>query len=187
MLLSAARPTGILIALPLFVLILQDYLKTKRLSAKYLSIALVPLGLAAFSALNYSLTGDFLAYSHVQLAAWHHGFSNPLAVMYRALTAGNTAAVVNASFLLVGLVAVLAMIRRLPLAYSLYAVATMLAAPATGMVAGSVRYMTAIFVMPIILAAVSRREVIDQALTIGLAMTQSCLFVFWIHSYWFTS
>jgi len=158
LLLSAARPTGVLIILPLFVLALQDYLKSRKFAAKYLSLALVPMGLVAFCTYCFLLTGDFLAYSHVQQAAWHHGFSNPILVIFTSVTAGASSAVINALFLLAGLAAVLAAIRRLPLAYSLYAIAVMLAAPATGMVAGSIRYVSAIFVLPIILAMATKRD-----------------------------
>jgi hypothetical protein len=50
---------------------------------KLLGIALVPLGVSLFGWHLYGITGDLLAFAHIQVA-WHHELGNPLDVWWQA-------------------------------------------------------------------------------------------------------
>ena len=98
-LVTAARPTGV-VAIPYLLaegawraraafrpgLLLSA--RVRMLTDIAFALALAPLGLACYMAYLYWLTGDGLAFSHVE-AAWTREFSNPLKVLYWALAAKN--------------------------------------------------------------------------------------------------
>lgn len=77
MVVSATRPLGGLIGLPLVLEYMsQRDWKLKKLDLNVLWFALVPMGLLAFLTYMYWLTGDFLAPVKAQ-AAWGRGTSDP--------------------------------------------------------------------------------------------------------------
>jgi Gpi18-like mannosyltransferase len=75
MLLSATRPTGILIILPMLAFIITDYKVHRQYQNTYLFILLIPLGLLAFMAYLWQHVGDPLAFKHAESAwdrtGWH--------------------------------------------------------------------------------------------------------------------
>lgn len=94
--LTATRPTGVL-AIPYFVAERTWYARamfapgtttSSRMSIAanaLFPLALMPFGIACYMAYLYWLTGDALAFSHVQ-AAWGRSFQNPLKVLYWGLS-----------------------------------------------------------------------------------------------------
>ncbi|MGG5891017.1 hypothetical protein ACLF3G_28460 [Falsiroseomonas sp. HC035] len=94
-LLSATRPTGVL-AIPYLVVdralharrtLRRDMTwgeRLKLLADCGLPLALAPLGIASYMAYLYWLTGDALAFSHVQVA-WDRVFINPMKTFYWAI------------------------------------------------------------------------------------------------------
>lgn len=94
-LLTATRPTGVM-AIPYLVVErawharlafrqgLDPFARARILADAAFPLALAPLGIAAYMAYLYWLTGDALAFSHVQLA-WDREFTNPLKVFYWGL------------------------------------------------------------------------------------------------------
>ncbi len=77
---ALSRPTGVLLALPLGWLYFSrvDY---RRRSLKEVAwLATIPAGLGVFMLFNWHLTGDPLAFAHVQ-KAWSKTFSNPVEVL----------------------------------------------------------------------------------------------------------
>jgi hypothetical protein len=74
-LMSATRPTGILIILPMLWFIIDDYRMHKKFSKNYLWILLMPLGLLTFMAYLGHHVGDPFAFKHIQTAwgrtGWH--------------------------------------------------------------------------------------------------------------------
>lgn len=85
---SATRATGVLLALPLA----HEYLASRRwelarVRADALAIGFAAAGPLAFSWRVHALTGDPLAYVHVQ-SAWQRHASTPLHVVARALASG---------------------------------------------------------------------------------------------------
>jgi len=93
-LLSATRPTGILLSLwvaarAAYEGVREACLRAEPLSviaARYLPpIAVAPLGLLAYAAFLGWRTGDPLAFSHVQIA-WERDFGNPFVKLWGALS-----------------------------------------------------------------------------------------------------
>lgn len=82
MCLSATRPPGFLIALPLFLEYLQQWRRSEP-TAKTLFrpplflLGLIPLGLVAFMALCYFELGSFFAFMHAHQAGWEQKLAFP--------------------------------------------------------------------------------------------------------------
>ena len=96
---TAARPTGV-VAIP-YLLVegawraraafrpgLAPSARARILADIAFALALAPLGLACYMAYLYWLTGDALAFSHVQVA-WAREFYSPLKILYWALATKN--------------------------------------------------------------------------------------------------
>lgn len=95
-LLSATRPTGVLIFFPLLVKMATSYDGDKKCllnlakniitdEKKILALSIVPLGLFAYATYLYFLVGDPFAFKNVEIA-WDRNFSNPLSVLYKGFT-----------------------------------------------------------------------------------------------------
>lgn len=93
MLLSATRPTGVLILLPIFILIIQNF-RNDKIIWQYWPIALIPFGLFAFMFYLKIHTGHALAFAHGEhffardgwcLHGFWHQFFHNLANRYNSL------------------------------------------------------------------------------------------------------
>ena len=58
----------------------------------------MPIGLSLFAFLNYRLTGDFLAFSHIQQTGWGHEWTNPFSVLLGSLVDGDPLHFINGIF-----------------------------------------------------------------------------------------
>ena len=72
---ALTRPNGVLVALPLGLLALAGRPRLGELARRAASLGLVPLGLGAFCAFCYRLSGDPLAWLHAQ-AHWGYTIGN---------------------------------------------------------------------------------------------------------------
>jgi hypothetical protein len=72
---ALTRPNGVLVALPLGLLALAGRPRLGQLARRAASLALVPLGLGAFCAFCYRLSGGPLAWLHAQ-AHWGYTIGN---------------------------------------------------------------------------------------------------------------
>jgi len=95
-LLSATRPTGVLVFFPILVKMIMSYDSGKeglinlakriiRDEKKVLALSIVPLGLFAFATYLYFLIGDPFAFKNVEIA-WERDLSNPVVVLYRGFS-----------------------------------------------------------------------------------------------------
>ena len=85
--LSAVRPVGVLFGLPLLLAGLCQWreLRASNTLVRFLcALALAPLGLLAFMAYMYVLTGDPLAFIHIQ-SAWGRHLHNPISLIWQGL------------------------------------------------------------------------------------------------------
>ena len=72
---ALTRPNGVLIAVPLALLALSGRPRAAELAKRAAAVALVPLGLGAFCAFAYRLSGDPLGWLHAQ-AQWGYTVGN---------------------------------------------------------------------------------------------------------------
>jgi hypothetical protein len=82
MCLSATRPHGFLIALPLFLEYLQQWGKSEPTARTLFRpplflLGLIPLGLVAFMAFGYFELGSFFAFMHAHKAGWEQKLASP--------------------------------------------------------------------------------------------------------------
>ena len=195
---SAAGPLGFLAALtrsPGFLLIvplLWIYMaargfRTKQVRADVLWLLLIPLGTLTFAVYCWSLTGDILAYAHIQETGWHHSFANPLAVLVEALRGPDIDTLLAALFPAAALLILIAWRAQISPEEFLFAVVFILAPLAAGAVDGSPRYLAAIFPLAVVFARLTESPEIEQALVTGLALLQGVLMVFWCNGFYFLS
>ncbi len=87
--LSATRPQGWLMTLPLAIEYWDQHRKGRRLGPDAAAILMVPLGAALVCAYFYSQTGDWWTYPRAK-AAWNiHGLQNPLNALLMPWTDGH--------------------------------------------------------------------------------------------------
>jgi hypothetical protein len=90
--LSATRVPGILVALPYAIVVAQQFWSSPR--GKQMEMVLgglmIPLGLAMFMLHLYQVTGDALAFVHVQKAWGRPPMGNPFSVIVEGFQHGNT-------------------------------------------------------------------------------------------------
>jgi Gpi18-like mannosyltransferase len=82
MCLSATRPPGFLIALPLFIEYLQQWRKSEPGAKAFFRpqlflLGLIPLGLVAFAAFCYFELGSFFAFMRAHQTGWEQKFMSP--------------------------------------------------------------------------------------------------------------
>ena len=194
MLLSATRPTGLLIVLPLMVEYWQRPRPTtetvrlhgqeaasKTIRLDVLWLLLIPVGLLGFCVFNYIETGDFFYFKSVQ-SAWNRAFGNPFVVLWEGLKVGvsepSFKKLLEVSFCGAALAGLTAFYRRIGLAYWLLGMYSLLVPLSSG-IASQPRFTVVVFPLFIVLALMSQRRWWDWVLSAFLGLLQGVLMVFW--------
>lgn len=189
LLLSLSRGPGVLTALPLgWIYLSQRGFSLRRVRPDAMWLAGLPAGIGIFMWVNYEVTGDPLAFAHIQTTAWGHRLQNPLAALWQELSAGDIFDRFNAWYIVGVLATTVAFLRRLGVAYGTFALLSVLVPVAYGPSYSSmVRYSTVIFPLYIVLARFTRsRPGVDQAVTISAALLQGFLMSLWANSSFLT-
>lgn len=179
--LSLTRVPGVYVGIPL----LYDYMKGKNFRLKsiridILALALLPLGLLVFCVYNYYLTGDFLAFVHIQQSAWRHHFDNPIKTLVNGMfgSAGSPRIIVAAWFTSITMVFLAIFYRRVPTSYLLFCFISLLLPLVKGL--GSMpRYTVVLFPVFILFAQLGKDKKADTAFTIIFSVLQGCFMIFW--------
>ncbi len=189
MLAAVIKPLGLFILIPAAIIYFQkknyDWRSVKFLDALW--FGLIPLGTALVGMADFIVTGDFLAYSHVQDGAWHHFFADPIVTMYHFFFNFGFDWTFNAIALFIYFVILCFGYRKIPFAYWLFSFLIMAFIPFNGVVIGVMRYMASLFPIVIILAKWGKSDNADRAIVASLAILQGTFFVFWLCGYWFLS
>ncbi len=179
--LSLTRVPGVFVVIPL----LYDYMKGKSFKLKsiridILALALLPLGLLIFCVYNYYLTGDYLAFAHIQQTAWGHHFDNPIKTLINGMfgSAENPRIIVAAWFAGFTMAFLAIFYRRIPLSYVLFCFISLFLPLVKGL--GSMpRYTVVLFPVFIGFALLGKDKKVDDAFTIIFSVLQGCFMVFW--------
>jgi hypothetical protein len=183
--LALSRGPGVLVAIPLLYIYLeQRRFSLRRVRLDVLWLALLPAGLGVFLFFNWELTGDALSFARIQLTGWGHELQNPLAALWEAMTVGDVFISFNGWFMAVVLTLTVALLRKLGVAYALFALISIVLPLAYSEPGGSmVRYAVVIFPLYIVAARVSNgRPWLDQAITIISALLQGFLMSQWANN-----
>jgi Mannosyltransferase (PIG-V) len=184
-LLALARPPGVLIAVPLCWMYLESVgWRPSKIRANVLWLALVPSGLLAFLFYAYRMTGDFLAPVHAQ-GGWGKTLTAPWTTLLQPF--GGDFYVTSFERVLAVVfiaLAVVALFKLPSAAYGVYAL-LLIAPPLTsGTLVSTSRYCVVVFPAFVVLAALGRHPLADDALKLALFGLQVWLFVGWSQSYW---
>ncbi|MBW3574868.1 MAG: hypothetical protein KY450_08385 [Actinobacteria bacterium] len=188
-LLTLSRGPGVLAGAPLLWIYLdQRGFSLRRLRPDVLWLAGLPAGIGVFMWLNYELTGDALAFAHIQATGWGHYLQNPLSALWREMTVGDVFNRFNAWYMFAVLAVTVAFMRKLGVAYATFALISVLLPLAYGPSFSSlVRYSAVIFPLYIVVARFTRsRPGLDHAITIAGALLQGFLMGLWANSSFLT-
>ena len=180
--LSATRTLGVLIALPLSF----DYLRSRRFNFKairwnVLFLALVPLGLIAFSIYSYRETGDFFFFKTNQ-ADWGREVVNPVLSFWRAIvktiSEGSAKTLVEIVFCTAALGVLIRFYRALDFSYWLFGMYSILI-PLSAGIASMPRFTIPIFPLYIGLAILGQNKLWNRAIVTTFIFLQAALMAFW--------
>ncbi len=181
---SLTRPYGVIIMIPLA----YEYLRAsgfKKIRPDALYLLLAPAGIAAYSAFNYFLTGDPIAFMHAQ-HAWGAGITIPLVQLWNRLFESQTEVLFNAYFSLISLAMLLVFYKKINVSYLIYGAFLILIPLCTPSSAWSMsRYILVTFPLFIIFARLGENKHFDESATIFLAMLQGILMALWTTSYFY--
>ncbi len=187
-LLGLTKPTAILIILPL--LILHSF-KQKNirslLNPRLLFLLCIPAGMIVFAFYCKYLTGDFLAYVHMQQVAWHHQLTNPVMTFYSSAAGNKINAAFDSWFAMIALLLIAFKIKKIPVAYWLYTFLLCFSIASNGEVFGILRYLASSFPLFFALALLSNNDDQNNMITYPLVLLQGALFIFWTSGFWFIS
>jgi hypothetical protein len=184
LLLSLTRNTGVLALVPLLYEYLESrQFRVRRIRASILWLALLPAGLGMFMAYNHHLTGDWLAFLHVQ-KAWDRTLANPFTLVWRGLMTPVMVVRLPVVFVLALLALTVVFCRRVPVSFTLLSLLWLLLPmsgfgndlPLTGTLA---RYVTVVFPAYVLLAKITRNTTVDTILMTVFLLLQGFLVGFW--------
>ena len=184
-LLALSRGPGVLAGVPLaWIYLEQRGFSLRRVRLDVLWLALLPAAVGVFMLFNRALTGDALAFAHIQLTGWGHHLQNPFSALWRAATGGDPILSFNGWYLIAVLLAILVSLRAMGTAYALFALMSALMPILYSVPGGSmVRYTVVVFPLYIVAARFARtRPGFDQALTVALAVLQGFLMSQWANN-----
>lgn len=182
MFLTLTKPYGILILLP----IVYEYIKSKKEINFFesikdtCSILLIPTGIALFALYTYFLTGDILAYPHIKQSGWGNYLINPIKNIHFSIVSGNTSLVWAALVSITVILALIFFYKKIGFYYFIAGIPVVLfSIITTSSTASTLRYLTAVFPIYIILGKISENKEIDEGLMIFLLLMQGFLMAFW--------
>lgn len=184
---ALTRPYGVVIILP----VLYEYIKSKELRlekirADALWMLLIPAGISAYAVYCYYLTGDFLAFAHIQ-SAWGGRLSDPITQLWGRLSAPGTVEVLfGGCFTLAALAVMLLSYRKVGFSLWLYGLMLILIPLSTPSSAWSMaRYIVVAFPLFIVFARLGENREFDEAATLGMALLQGVLMALWTTSQYY--
>ncbi|MSR85022.1 hypothetical protein EXS71_01105 [Candidatus Uhrbacteria bacterium] len=180
--LALTRSLGVLAILPLLIVYLQSITwQIKKIYLNVLWLLLIPAGLGFFIYYNYRLTGDALAFAHIQ-TAWGRTLVNPFTLLMHNLLSGDIVALFSANFSLLTILFLTVFYRKIGFAYWLLGMYSIFVPLSTGL-QSMPRYVLIIFPLFILLAKLTQRPRVDQLVTIALTLIQGFLMVFWSNGF----
>jgi hypothetical protein len=175
--LSLTRAIGVLIIMP----ILYEYLKSKTISRDILCLLLIPSGIFVWMVFNFFLTGDFLAFMHIQ-SAWGRSLADPLLTIYNGLFATDLVKVFEAFFAIISLSILILFYNKIRTSYWIFGMFALIT-PLLTSIDSMPRYALVVFPFFILFAQLTKERPINDVLTIILALLQGCLMIFWSNGF----
>jgi hypothetical protein len=188
-LLALSRGLGVLAAVPLaWIYLSHRGLSLRRIRPDVLWLIGLPAGIGVFMWVNHQVTGDSLAFAHIQETAWDHRLQNPVIALWDAIAGDDVFDRFNAWYILGVLVLTVAFARKLGVAYGSLALLVVVLPIAYGPSYSSmVRYSTVIFPLYIVLARFTRdRPGLDRTIVLTGALLQGFLMSLWANSSFLT-
>ncbi|MFB3904464.1 MAG: mannosyltransferase family protein [Acidobacteriota bacterium] len=184
--LCLTRPNGIIALFPLgFEYLRHCHFQFRRIRSNVLWLMLLPAGIGAYSAYCHRLTGDWLAYVHVRATGWKHAYQNPFNLIIDNLFSRGPEDQVNAVFTVILIGVIVWAWRRFPFAYWSWAALNLAVLLVNGQAVmnSMFRYAIVIFPLAILLGGLCENRRRDELMSVGLALIQAFLMVFWANGF----
>ena len=185
-LVALTRSVGVFIGIPLFLeYMIACNFRLRRIRPDILFLGLVPFGLVIFGWQCYLVTGDFLAFAHIQKTGWGHELANPFSVLWNSLNDGDMQHFCNGISSIAMILILTLGIRQIGPTFWLMSMILMFFPPLAGYVCmnSMLRYSLVVFPIYIILARIPEDSVWHWTTVVSLAMLQGFLMVFWTNSF----
>jgi hypothetical protein len=183
LLFALTKHIGILAIIPLLVEYMsQKKWKLDEIRPDILWLLLIPLGTAVFAAYCYFLTGDFLAFLHIQVSGWGHDVTNPINVLWQSFSSSDVYLFSHALLVTVALIFLCWNFKKVRLSYWIFGLIYICVILGSGLVTmyGALRYLLIVFPFFIICAkVVHQKKRLDDYLFLAMALLQGFLMVFW--------
>lgn len=177
---ALSRPPGAIIILPLLYIYFKNAgFKLSNVRGDIACISLAPIGTALYAACNYVLTGDFLAFAHIQ-SSWGAKVSFPVIELVIRLFDQDPYMVFGGLFSLVALAILVLFYKKTDFSYWLMGMLLILVPLFTPSSRWSMpRYILPVFPLFIIFAKLAEDKGFDRAATIILACGQALIMTQW--------
>ena len=188
MLLTLTKPFGIIILLPVIYEYVKNFLAEKakgeinilKILKDGFSVALIPLGLALFTAYTWLLTGDIFAYPHIKQIGWHNYLENPIRGLYENLLSRDPGSVWGAVASIIIIFLLVIFYKKIGFSWFLTGILLVLFGISYhASMVSMLRYCTAVFPIYIIFAKISEKEEVDNGLMLFLLLLQGFLMALW--------
>lgn len=176
--LALTRSIGVFAIIPLGLMYLyQRKFSLKSVTPQVLWLLAIPLGLVTFMVFNYYLTGDPLAFVHVQ-SEWGRQFLGPWAAFAQGWNSGDFSMQFECIFTVIVSIFLITSFKKIPFHYFVLSAYSILI-PLSTSVMSMPRYTLVIFPLFILLAQYTKKPVYDMWLTVMFAMLQGSFMVYW--------
>lgn len=171
---SFTRSLGVFLFIPM----LYEYLRQKKVDKNILFLFLIPLGFLFFMFyLNY-LTGDYLAFAKVQ-GAWGRALQSPFSVLYGGFLTVHGTGQTALGFTLYALFCIMVMIKkRFRGSYILYGIISVLLPLSSGLTSMP-RLVITVFPFYILMAALSENKRVKASTTTLFSLMAVSYMIFW--------
>ncbi len=177
---------GIFLCIPLFFGILthRKDISLKKLFG-YIGVSLIlPLSYCIYM---YYLSGNPFVYIRVQELFFRHSWREPFHTIVEGLYSLSIPALWNCMYILFALAVIYLARKKIPTAYMVYGVVYVLFTPTTGVLEGSSRYMTSLFVIPVALASMVKSQEKKNVLLMTFSLIQGFAIFWWVIGVGFAS
>lgn len=175
---ALTRSVGVFLIIPMLIEYMQTIQwNTRRIRWNIVFLLLIPFGTALFMLYTFFLSGNALAFVHVQ-SAWGRGLVNPLSLIMHAVWRGDAAMRFNALASVVACALLIIGHKKLRASEIVFGIYSVFVPLMTGL-ESMARYTLVVFPLYIVLGHFIQRTWIRFAVALTLFIIQCMLMIFW--------
>jgi len=184
-LLALTRPPGVLVAIPVAWLYLENIkFQWRRVRPHLLFVAIIPLGFAMYGLFLRRLTGDPLAIFHAQLG-WGRSLSAPWETLSHPVDLNPFITPIDQVAVCAFAVAGIVLLFRMPSAsYGLFTLVSLAPVLLAGRLNAAARYVLVLFPVFLLMARAGANAIVDRCIMFVFTVLQGLFMFAWSQGYW---